>query len=101
MLEIDVEGARQVLEKCEDVVCILLMPPSEEAQAARIRARGDSEERVQQRLELGRREAEEGSRLAAHVVVNDDLERAVDEIEGIVASERRSRPVGDGRPGTV
>lgn len=101
VLEIDVEGARQVLDRCEDVVCILLVPPSEEAQAARIRARGDSEERVAQRLELGRRETALGRALARYVVVNDDLERTVAEIEQLIARERAVRAedrVEDGVP---
>lgn len=91
VLEIDVDGARQVLERCDDVVCILVVPPSEGEQHARLRGRGDPEERTQERLQLGRREIEVGRALASHVVVNDDLDRAVGEVARILDEERRSR----------
>jgi guanylate kinase len=91
VLEIDVEGARQVIERCDDVVCILLVPPSEKEQQARLLGRGDSEERTRERLELGRHEVELGRRLAQYIVVNDDLERAVGEIARIVATRREAQ----------
>jgi len=89
VLEIDVQGAEQVLKRCDDVVCILLVPPSSEDQAARLRARGDTEDHVKARLELGEREIERGRRIADAVVVNDDVKRAADEIAGIVERARR------------
>jgi guanylate kinase len=94
LLEIDVEGARQVLEAHPDAVAILLLAPSIEDQRSRLRRRGDSEEHMQRRIELGRSEEEEGRRLARHVVVNDDLESAVDQLSAIIASARSdsSRP---------
>ena len=91
VLEIDVQGARQVLARCDDVVCILVVPPSEEAQEARLRGRGDSLARTEERLALGREEVDAGRALADYVVVNDDLERAVAEVEGILEDERRAR----------
>jgi guanylate kinase len=91
VLEIDVQGAGQVLERCEDVVCILVVPPSEEAQSARMRGRGDPERRAEERLALGRQEIEVGRSIADYVVVNDDLERAVAEVEGILQRERAAR----------
>jgi guanylate kinase len=91
VLEIDVQGAQQVLERCgsEHVVCVLLVPPSREVQAARLRGRGDPEDQVQRRLALGEAELEVGKAIADAVVVNDDLERAVDELAAIVAEARR------------
>jgi guanylate kinase len=91
LLEIDVEGARQVLARCDDVVCILLLPPSEDDLRARLLGRGDAEARAHQRLELGRHEIEVGRQLAAHVIVNDDLERAVGELVTVIAGERSAR----------
>ena len=92
VLEIDVQGAEQVLERCgaEHVVCVLLVPPSREAQAARLRGRGDPEEQVQRRLSLGDGELEAGRAFADAIVVNDDLDRAVDELAAIVEDARRS-----------
>lgn len=91
VLEIDVAGARQVIERCEDVVCVLLIPPSRDSGAARLRARGETEDTVARRLELGDNEEKIGRELADHIVVNDELERAVDELASIVAAERETR----------
>ncbi len=68
VLEIDVQGAEQVLERTRgdcagDVRVILLLPPSREEQETRLRGRGDSEDHVRRRLELGDVEVERG---AAH-----------------------------------
>ncbi|MHB1987516.1 MAG: nucleoside/nucleotide kinase family protein [Acidimicrobiales bacterium] len=88
LLEIDVQGARQVLATHPEAVCILLLAPSPEVQEERLRARGDSEEHVQRRIMLGRLEVDEGRVLACHVVVNDDLESAVDQLSAIIAAAR-------------
>ena len=61
LLEIDVQGAEQVLAKRPDATVILLLPPSEEAQAARLAARGDEEEYIRRRVEKGRDEVERGT----------------------------------------
>lgn len=88
VLEIDVQGAAQVRKRHADVVVVLVVAPSPEEQAARMRKRGDTEEHIASRLALGRHEEEQGRRLAAHVVVNDDLDRAVGELAGIVKGYR-------------
>jgi guanylate kinase len=91
VLEIDVQGAERVLERYPDqAVVVLLLAPSEEVTAQRLAARGDPEERVRRRLELGRREIELGRTLASYVVVNDDVERAVAELADIVEQRRRA-----------
>ncbi len=89
VLEIDVEGAQQVKGVREEVVCVLLVAPSEAEQVARLRARGDSEESIRARLELARHEIEIGRNFCDAEVVNDDVNRAVEEIAGIVAGARR------------
>ncbi len=91
LLEIELQGARQVRAKVPDATLILLLPPSREAQEERLRRRGDPPERIARRLEVGEHEAEEGRAIADAVVVNDDLERAVEEVAAIVRS-RRSAP---------
>ncbi|HUR17439.1 MAG TPA: guanylate kinase [Acidimicrobiales bacterium] len=90
LLEIDLQGAAQVRERHPEAVVILVVAPSEEIQASRMRSRGDGEEHVQARLALGREEERMGRALADHVVVNDDLERAVDEVAGILAGHPRT-----------
>ena len=90
ILVIEVQGAAQVLDKVPGTVMILLAPPSAEAQEQRLRARGDAEDRVRARLEAARGELDVGRRLAQHVVVNDDLDRAAAEVAGILASYRKT-----------
>lgn len=95
VLEIDLNGARQVKQRVGDAVAILLVPPSTDELERRLRARGDEDHHVARRLELARREIEEGRELADHVVVNDDLSRAVAEVAGILARYRAATPSGD------
>ena len=89
VLEIDLQGARQVRERVEDVVCVLLVPPSVEAQIARLRSRGDSEEHVAKRVALGEREVAESADVVDATIVNDDLDQAVRDLAAIVDAARR------------
>ncbi len=88
VLEIDVQGARQVLQRRRDAHCVLVRAPSREVQEQRLRSRGDSEEHIQGRIELGRREEAEGFEIASRVVVNDDLDQAVHALAAIVEEFR-------------
>ncbi len=88
LLEIEIEGALQVLERIPEATVILLVPPSEEVQIERLRGRGDPEEKVQDRVVKGREELLRGRKIATHEVINDDLEEAVAEVAGIVESLR-------------
>jgi guanylate kinase len=89
VLEIDVQGAEQVLKRCKDVVCVLLVPPSAADQAQRMEERGDPAAHVRARLELARRELETGRALAVATVVNRDVGQATDELAGILERARR------------
>jgi guanylate kinase len=89
VLEIDVQGARQVLENYPDAFCVLVLAPSVEVQVQRLRSRGDSAEHIARRVELGRHEEHEGRALASFVLINDDLDRAVGELADIVEQIRR------------
>jgi guanylate kinase len=88
VLEIDVQGAAQVLERSPDALLVLLVAPSREAQTERLRGRGDPEEAVQRRLAKGDEEVERGRDLGAVEVVNDDLDRAVAELASIIERAR-------------
>jgi guanylate kinase len=92
LLEIDVQGAEQVLAQRPDATVILLLPPSPEVQAQRLAARGDDEAHIRRRVELGRSEVERGAEIAAHTVVNDDLDRALAELAAIVDRTRTAAP---------
>jgi guanylate kinase len=96
VLEIDLQGALQIKKQFPDAVLILLAPPSREAQEARLRGRGDAPDRVSERLALAEKEESEGRDVADHVVVNDELGRAVEELAGIVERYRTSPGDADG-----
>ncbi len=93
VLEIEVQGARQVREALPDAVLVFIAPPSTEALRARLVGRGtDAGEQIEQRLRTAERELEARPEFA-HVVVNDRLEQATDELAGIVeAALAESRP---------
>lgn len=93
LLEIDVQGAEQVKARAPDALVVLLVPPSEAEQESRLRGRGDPEDRIRQRVEAGRAELARGRALADYEVLNDDLERTVAEVAGIIES-RRARTRG-------
>jgi guanylate kinase len=89
VLEIEVDGASQVKRLRGDAVLIFVLPPSRDEQQRRLRGRGDPEEKVDERLRKALDEEPVGLALADHVVVNDDLERTVDEMLTIIARHRR------------
>jgi guanylate kinase len=87
VLEIEVQGARQVREALPDAVQIFIAPPDEEALRTRLVGRGtDSPEAVRARLVTAHRELEARDEFD-HVVVNDRLDDAVAELERIVRAE--------------
>jgi guanylate kinase len=88
LLEINVEGARQVRQLYPDALVVLVVAPSTDEQEARMRRRGDSPEQISTRLALGQKEEEKGRELADAVVVNDDVDRAAREVAGILHRHR-------------
>ncbi len=88
LLEIEVQGARQVRARLPDARLIFLLPPSMQALTGRLAGRAtDTAEQVAARLLTAR------SELAAveefdYAVVNDDLERCVANVQAIIAAER-------------
>ena len=84
VLEIEVQGARQVREELPDAVAVFISPPSREALRARLVGRGtDAPEQVDERLRTADHELEAQPEFG-HVVVNDRLEDATDELVAIV-----------------
>lgn len=85
LLDIDVKGARNVKRIYgDDVLTIFIKPPKFEALAERLRSRGtDSEEDIRKRLQRARMELERADQFD-HVIVNDDLDKASEELIAIV-----------------
>jgi len=84
VLEIEVQGARQVRAAMPDAVAVFIAPPSVEALRARLVGRGtDSTEEIAARIRTAEHELEAREEFA-HVVVNDRLEEATRELEEIV-----------------
>ena len=88
LLDIDVQGARQVRASSLDSVSIFVLPPDFPTLESRLRdRRSDDDAQVRRRLALARGETED---FAAYdyLVVNDELERAVSDLVSIVTAER-------------
>ena len=95
LLDIDVQGSAQVQEKIPDAVSIFVLPPNPEILATRLRDRSRaegsvSEEVIARRLNEARTEIENYRRYG-YILVNDILDRAVEELYAIVTSERARR----------
>jgi guanylate kinase len=92
VLEIDLQGARQVRRALPEAVQIFIEPPSEEDLRARLEERGsDSPEQIRRRLEVAPEELAAKDEFA-YRVVNDDVERALGELVELVATMCPPRP---------
>ncbi len=94
ILEIDVQGARQVKAAMPEAFGLFVLPPGEEALLERLRARKrEPEEAIRRRFAEARREIAEarGSGVYDHFLVNDDLARAIREAVETVREERTRR----------
>jgi guanylate kinase len=94
MLVIDVQGARQVKNRGIETIGIFVLPPSAAILEQRLRGRSkDSEEQIRRRLDVARREVDEFERYE-YVVINDEVDAAVERLGAIVLAERgRVRPM--------
>lgn len=89
LMDIDVQGAVQILDRFPEAVTIFIMPPSMDVLQQRLNRRGtDSQAIIEKRLENAVREMEQKD-LYRHVIVNDDLETATNELIGIVKNYRK------------
>jgi len=91
IFDIDYQGARQIKSKVADVVTAFLLPPSMQELERRLRGRAsETEETLQRRFATAQREIEHYA-LFDYVVVNDDVQRAFDELRSIVVAGRARR----------
>ena len=95
VLEIDLQGARQVKAMHPDALVVLLVPPSPQAQRQRLRHRGDDDAEVERRIAIGAEEMRLGRQITPYVVTNDEVDRAVAEVAGILDAHRNLPPATD------
>lgn len=85
--EIDVNGAHNIKKIFPDALLIYIAPPSIEALRERLIGRGtESIEKIEQRLEIAKKELEEIN-FYDYVVVNDDIEKATNEVRDIIKNK--------------
>jgi len=87
LLEVDVRGGTKIKENYPEAVLIFLLPPSWEELERRLKGRGTEEEKkIQKRIERAKEEVKYASRYD-YLVINDDVNRAVEDILSIVKAE--------------
>ena len=88
IFDVDVQGSRSLKGKLSGAVFVLIVPPSLQVLEARLRNRNtDSEEQVQIRLKNARDELKEYE-MFDYVVINDNLDQAVEECRAIITAEK-------------
>ena len=91
IFDIDYQGARQIRSQVDDVVSVFILPPSMNELERRLRGRAsETEETLRRRYAVAEREIEHYA-LFDYVIVNDDLQRAFDELRSITVAARARR----------
>ncbi len=96
VLDIDVQGALQIMEKAVDEVFIFVAAPSIDELHRRLTKRGtESEEKILSRLEVARHELEYISKYE-YLIINDDLSQACEQLNAIIEAEKcKTRRLAD------
>lgn len=89
---IDWQGAQQIAEKMrQDLVSVFILPPSAAEMERRLRSRGeDSEDSINRRMENAKNEIDHAGEFG-YVIINDDLEKTVQQVHAILLAERQRR----------
>ena len=89
VLDIDPQGAKQVMDQWPECVSIFLLPPSYETLRKRLYGRNtDAGEEIERRLKNAKGEIEQAG-MYQYVVVNDDLQVALNQVTAIVTAEKQ------------
>jgi guanylate kinase len=90
ILEIDVQGGRSVRRLFPDALLIFILPPDLNVLAERIRGRnrGEDDETARRRLDAAKKEIEQAKTFYTRMIVNDNLDKAVDEVVEIIETYR-------------
>jgi guanylate kinase len=91
VLDLDVQGARQVRDRLEDAVSVFILPPSRQELEGRLRGRGKDDEAAIARRLLAAREEISLYYTYDYVLVNDDLEATVLDLKSVIRAARRRR----------
>ncbi|MFL5345249.1 MAG: guanylate kinase [Hyalangium sp.] len=92
VFDIDVQGGQAIKRKHPDAILVFVLPPSMEELERRLRDRKtDSDETIRRRMLAARSEIERGIASYDYIVVNDDFERAFQELRSVVVAERCRR----------
>ena len=87
LLDIEVQGARQIHQKKPDAVMIFIIPPSLEELERRLKGRGtDTERAIEARLIRARQEYQEAD-FYDYIIINDDADKAARELSAIILAE--------------
>jgi guanylate kinase len=96
LFDIDVQGGHAIRAKHPEAVLIYILPPSMEELERRLRGRGtDAEDTIQRRLLGARSEIERGIASYDYIILNDEFDRAYDQLRSIVVAERARRGRAD------
>lgn len=88
ILDIEVQGAAQVMDKRPDAVTVFLCPPSMEELERRLRGRGtDSDEKIRDRLTAAHREYGQAHNYD-YIIINDNADTAVRQLDAIITAEK-------------
>jgi len=91
LLDIDVQGASQIMQRIPDAVSIFILPPDWQTLESRLRNRGsDAEAVIRRRLDTARREIENYSKYD-YILINNLLQQSADQLKDIVLAERLQR----------
>jgi guanylate kinase len=91
LFDIDYQGARQIRAKMPDVIGVFILPPSMDELERRLRGRAsETEEVVQRRFNVARREIEHYG-FFDYLIVNDHVEKAFETLAGVLLAERARR----------
>jgi guanylate kinase len=92
VFDIDVKGGLAIKSKFPDAVLVFILPPSMEELERRLRGRGtDKDETIHRRLLAARTEIEKGLENYDYLIINDELDRAYEELKSVVIAEQARR----------
>ena len=94
IVEVDINGAKNIKKQYPEALGVFVIPPSYDALRTRLTGRGtESEEQINGRLKIAVSEIEEATYLDLYdyILVNDDLQTAVDELISIIISDRSKK----------